>query len=133
MKHPKPSNYLRLVTLRLRLSWTRSLQKKALRKLVRERRRLSLLQALMEEQTVRVGSLMLEHHRHQLEQERRSHPLLTVPQQEIPPPSQQPRPMVLTPGSPVTQLPATEQETELPRQLPELEIAQRLGLQQPQS
>ena len=113
-----PSNYLRLVTLRFRSSWTHWLQTRQEKKLRRERERLLLLQRLMEEQALRVGRLVMEQRR-QREELTANRPFLPEVEpllEETPPPT------MLTPGKPE---PMEELE---PNSNPEQEIAQLLGL-----
>ena len=119
MPRMSPSNYLRLVTLRLRSSWTHWLQTRQERKLRRERERLLLLQRLMEEQALRVGRLVMEQHR-RLEERQLLEPPLVTPKMEVPVPTE--TRTLLTPGKPE---PMEELE---PNSNPEQEIAQLLGL-----
>ena len=119
-----PLNYPRVVTARLRLSWTRWLQKRALKKLVREQRRLEMLEKLVEEQTVKVGRLILD--QQQLRQERQM--FLEIPVEP------QPTPKPLNPPDKGTPPPfRATPELEEKAQDPMADLAQRLGLPAQQS
>jgi len=99
--------------LRLRLSWTRWSQKRALKRLVKEQHRLQMLEELTREQAVRVGRLILD--QQQLRQERQM--FLEEPA-EPPPPTPPPPPFRAKP----------ELETEPDPEPAMADLAQRLGL-----
>lgn len=122
------SSYPRVAMVRLRLSWTRWLQTRKLKRLVREQHRLELLQRLMQEQSVVVGRLILD--QQQLQQERQMF-LETVPVEEMlpePPPSQ-PEPPTPEPPEPKPLFRGTPETMPDPMQ----DLAQRLGLPPQQS
>lgn len=105
--------------LRLRLSWTRWSRKRAINRLAREKRRLVMLQELVQDQADRVQWLMLETHQ--------------------PPPTPQPKVMELPPPTPTPLFRGTpplvtepEEPTE-PMPDPMAELGQRLGLPAQQS
>lgn len=111
-----PLSYPRVVMLRLGFSWTRWLQKRKLKRLVREQHRLQMLEDLTKEQAVKVGRLILD--QQQLRQERQM--FLEEPVEPPPPTPPPPPPFRATPAI------LQEEPEEMPD--PMQELSQRLGL-----
>jgi hypothetical protein len=122
----KSSTHPWVWTQRLRLSWTRWSRTRKLKRLVREQKRLTRLQHLLEEQQVRVGTLVLD-----LQQERQERQmLLGVPTEEMVPETETEKE---PPPAPPPLLRAIPEPPTEPESDPMEELAQRLGLQVPQS
>ena len=123
----RSSTRLWVWTQRLRLSWTRWSRTRKAKRLVREQRRLDRLAILLQEQKVRVGTLVLD--LQQAHQERQM--FLELPTEEMatePEPKPEPPPPFRA-----TPMPLPEPEELEPDSNPMEEIAQRLGLQLPKS